>query len=373
MSAREQKRRDQFIEVLERENLDGYLIVNPVNVSYLTGFNGDDSYLWVGDKGSVVLSDSRFKEQLKEEAPDLDALIRVSGQTTIGLLKEATLDKSYSSREPKRIGIEANSTTVALLTSLQRDFPDVEFVPLEDDVERLRQIKDESEITEIRNAIDISIDAYLELRKTLEKDATEIDARDELEYRMRRLGADGISFPSIIAFDERAAMPHAIPARGKRYEDVSMVLIDWGALKNNYVGDLTRSFLAPRGLDESEASKGFRAKFQEVFEIVLRAHDEAIQAMKPGVLCNEVDAIARNVIKNAGYGDYFGHGLGHGIGRVVHDFGGLSPNAGAPLEPNMVLTVEPGIYLPGWGGVRIEDDVLVTQTGVEILSRRLPD
>ena len=371
MSQREKSRRDKFYTTLERDRLDGYLIVDPCNVSYLTGFNGDDSYLWIGDAGACLLSDTRFEEQIKEESPDVGALIRCSGQTTIGLLEQAVSDVRYSSAFPKRVGIEASSTTVALFRSLRHTFPDVEFVPCEGDVEKLREIKDEGEIQAIRNAIDVTIDAYLDVKKVIGSDATEVDIRDELEYRMRKLGGDDVAFPSIVAFDARAALPHAIPTRRGKVADASAVLIDWGAKKDGYVGDMTRSYLTEKGLDPSNESKAYRAKFDEVFKIVLDAHDAAIDAMTPGVPCNEIDKIARDVIAAAGYGDYFGHGLGHGIGRVVHDHGGLSPSHNAPLELNMVLTVEPGIYLPGWGGIRIEDDVLVVADGVEILTRRL--
>lgn len=371
MSQREKSRRDKFYTTLERDRLDGYLIVDPCNVSYLTGFNGDDSYLWIGDAGACLLSDTRFEEQIKEESPDVGALIRCSGQTTIGLLEQAVSDVRYSSAFPKRVGIEASSTTVALFRSLRHTFPDVEFVPCEGDVEKLREIKDEGEIQAIRNAIDVTIDAYLDVKKVIGSDATEVDIRDELEYRMRKLGGDDVAFPSIVAFDARAALPHAIPTRRGKVADAAAVLIDWGAKKDGYVGDMTRSYLTEKGLDPSNESKAYRAKFDEVFKIVLDAHDAAIDAMKPGVPCNEIDKIARDVIAAAGYGDYFGHGLGHGIGRVVHDHGGLSPSHKAPLAPNMVLTVEPGIYLPGWGGIRIEDDVLVVADGVEILTRRL--
>lgn len=371
MSQREKLRRDKFFPVLERNRLDGYLIVDSHNVSYLTGFNGEDSYLWVGDAGVCLLSDTRFEEQIKEESPDVGALIRCSGQTTIGLLEQAASNKNYSSAFPKRVGIEASSTSVSTFNSLRRAFPNVEFVPCFGDVEKLREIKDEGEIQAIRAAIDVTIDAYLHVKKSVGSDATEVDLRDELEYRMRKLGGDDVSFPSIVAFDARAALPHAIPTRRGKIADASMVLIDWGAKKDGYVADMTRSFLTEKGLGSSSESKAYRAKFDEVFKIVRDAHDAAIAAMKPDVPCNEIDKIARDVIANAGYADFFGHGLGHGIGRVVHDSGGLSPSHKAVLKPNMILTVEPGIYLPGWGGIRIEDDVLVAADGCEVITRRL--
>lgn len=371
MSEREQARRKRLSSVMVDAGLDGYLIVDPINVSYLTGFQGEDSYLWLGDAGACLLSDTRFEEQIKEESPDIGAAIRSSGQTTLGLLEGALSDIAFSSTRPQRVGIEASSMTVALLTSLKEKFHDIEFVPRYSDVEKLRQIKDEGEITAIRRAIEITIAAYRAMKRSAADDATEVDLRDELEYLLRKNGADDVSFPSIIAFDARAALPHAIPQRASRLGDARMVLIDWGAKRDGYVGDLTRSFLTARGTSDCE--KSYREKFDEIYKIVQEAHDRAIEAIKPGVLCKEIDKIARDVIRDAGYGEYFGHGLGHGIGRVVHDFGGFHPKAEEPVEANMVMTIEPGIYIPGWGGIRIEDDVLATDTGYEILSSKLPD
>ncbi len=371
MGEQERLRRNRMIDVMNQANLDGYLIVDPINVSYLTGFNGDDSYLWIGDTGVCLLSDTRFDEQIKEECPDIGAAIRCSGQTTLGLLEGVISDKTFSSRRPRRVGIEASTMTVSLLTAARTKFPELEFVSRASDVEALRAIKDDGEIAAIQRAIDVSIDAYRDIRKSIASDATEVDIRDELEYRMRKRGGDDVAFPSIVAYDERAALPHAIPKRGERYASARMVLIDWGAKKDGYVGDLTRSFLTERGL--SDASREYRAKFSEVFRIVKEAHDRAIEAIRPGVICSDIDRIARDTIRDSGYGEYFGHGLGHGIGRVVHDFGGFSPSAKATVEKNMIITVEPGVYLPGWGGVRIEDDVLVTETGCQTLSERLSD
>ena len=370
MATSYKRRRELLRQVMIENNLDGYLVVDPINVSYLTGFNGDDSFLWLGDVDALILSDSRFEEQLKEEAPDVDAAIRVSGQTTYGLLKQGLADGKYTSRTPKRVALEAASTTLDLYGKLCETFSEIEFVPRSSDVETLRCVKDESEITAIRRAIAVSIEAYRSTKRLVGGDATEVDLRDELEYRMRKAGGDDVSFPSIVAYDARAALPHAIPGRAGRLCDANMVLIDWGAKRDYDVGDRTRSYLTEKGV--SLGSAEYRRKFDEVFKIVLEAHDAAIAAIKPGVVCSDVDAIARNVIKDAGYGEYFGHGLGHGIGRVVHEFGGFSPNAKAKLQANMIMTVEPGVYLPGWGGIRIEDDVLVTEKGCEILSSSLP-
>ncbi|MDO5309779.1 MAG: Xaa-Pro peptidase family protein [Planctomycetia bacterium] len=367
LRASESKRRADLRAIMSREELDGFLATDPINVSYLTGFNGDDSFLLLGSQEQVLLSDTRFEEQIAEECPEIDALIRHSGQTSLQLVREAIGNGVLGQAKKLRVGIEASTMTVAFYRALTEAFPEIEFVPRDSDIESLREIKDEGEIAAIRQAIDTSIKAYRSLRGAMSSEQTEADLRDELEYLFRKHGGDDVSFPSIIAYDARAALPHAIPTRGQRLADASMVLIDWGAKQNRYVGDLTRAFLTPRG----EADAVFRKKFKEVFEIVQEAHDAAISKMSPGVSCQEIDRVARDTIKHAGFGDYFGHGLGHGIGRVVHDYGGLSPRAHGQLRPGMVLTVEPGIYLPGWGGIRLEDDVLVTETGVEILSSDL--
>jgi len=369
MGKREKTRRDNLRKIMEQEGIDGYLIVDPVNVSYLTGFNGEDSYLWMGNVGSVLLSDSRFTEQVKEEVEDIDAVFRRSGETTIGLLECVMHDRKYSSKLPRQLGIEACSTTIDLYKKVYEDFPMIELVIRKYDVERLREIKDDKEIELIRSAINTSILAYRETRATLSLDATEVDFRDELEYRMRKRGGDDAAFASIVAYDERAALPHAIPSRGTSMKDSSLVLVDWGVKQNGYVGDLTRTFLTDYGQTQRE----FSSEFKKIFDIVLLAHNKAIETMRPGVRCADVDKIARDVISYAGYGAYFGHGLGHGIGRVVHDYGGFSPSSKVELQANMVLTVEPGIYLPGWGGIRIEDDVLITESGVEVLSKELSD
>ncbi|MCF0234097.1 MAG: aminopeptidase P family protein [Thermoguttaceae bacterium] len=366
----EAARREKLAAIMERDKLDAFLVTNPVNVTYLTGFNGEDSFLWFGDGGPALLSDSRFEEQIKEECPEIPAFIRVSGETTFGLIEKAASDSRFSSAKPKRVAIESEATTVAFYQALLKAFPEVEFVPLPDEVEKLREIKDADEIAAIRAAIDVSIDAYRKLRETLQPDATEVDLRDELDYQMRKFGGDDVGFPTIIAFDARAALPHAIPQRGRKICDASLVLIDWGAKKGGYVGDLTRTFRTEKGLAPDNAE--FERRFRKVFEAVQTAHDAAIAAMKPGAICSTIDKIARKAIADAGFGEYFSHGLGHGIGRVVHDYGGLNPRAGAELRPGMILTVEPGIYLPGWGGVRLEDDVLITESGCEILSSRLP-
>ena len=230
-------------------------------------------------------------------------------------------------------------------------------------VETLREIKDREEIRAIRDSIRCAEKGFEIVRHSLRPDQTEIDVRNELEYQMRKMGADDRGFPTIAAVGPRAALPHAVPTDRFRVRDAELLLIDWGAKKNFYVSDLTRVLIT--------AAKP-SSKLRKIYQIVLDAQKAAIAAIRPGVMAEEVDAAARRVIENAGFGKAFHHGLGHGIGLVVHDQGRLSVGCKTPLRPGMVLTVEPGIYLPDWGGVRIEDDILVTRSGVTVLSDGFP-
>ena len=229
-------------------------------------------------------------------------------------------------------------------------------------VEELRAIKDVEEIAEIRAAVDVAIRGFYAVRAVLTPELTELNIAHELEQTMRRLGAEGTSFDSIVAADDRAALAHYRPGR-MPIGDCSILLIDWGAnTAGRYKSDLTRVLLFGKPTN----------KLVKVYETVRDAQQRAIAAIKPGVTCGEIDSVARGHIKDQGYGRRFSHSLGHGIGLDIHEAPRLAPNSQTVLRPGMVVTVEPGVYLADWGGVRIEDDVLVTRDGSEVLSARLP-
>jgi Xaa-Pro aminopeptidase len=255
--------------------------------------------------------------------------------------------------------MESGSLPVDTLESISKHIPDVEWVGCPGLIEsQLRSIKDEPEITAIRQAVAFAEEGFRQLLAMLTPEMTEFEASYELEHAMRKLGARGHAFPAIVARDDRAALPHYSPSlqpigRG------NLLLIDWGAeTHSRYRCDLTRTLI----LGEADA------RLQTVYQTVLEAQRLAIDAIAPGRSCREIDAIARNYIADNGFGDYFGHGLGHGFGLRIHEQPRFSPMSEDTLETGMVVTVEPGIYLPGWGGVRIEDDVLVTSEGHEVLS-----
>lgn len=352
MTQRYLGRRQKLIRLLAQAEVDSLLVTNSTNVTYLTGFTGDDSYLLLGRKTAVLLSDPRFSTQLEEECPGLELSIRRPGTSILEQSATAAL-----SLRSKRLGIEAASLSVAAWAELTRQLAKVTLISTNGLVEQLREIKDRDEIDAIRGAIDLAQRAFEILRASLRGDQTEKQVADELEHNIRLLGGKGTSFPPIVAVGARAALPHA-RATGQRIDAAPFVLVDWGAAGALYKSDLTRVVVTSR----------IPPKLQRVYRVVLEAQERAIAAIRPGAMCSEVDQVARQIIAGAGFGRHFGHGLGHGIGLDIHEAPRLSANQQRPLKAGMVVTVEPGVYLPGWGGVRIEDDVLVTADGCEVLS-----
>jgi len=267
------------------------------------------------------------------------------------------IEKMLRSCKISRLGIEAESMTVALRDQIAGQVPKLEIVPTAGLVEELRQIKDRDEIERLRRAARIAAKAFGVLRATLRPEKTEIEVTNELEHQMRLFGAKCRGFQSIVGVGPRAALPHAVPTE-RRVEESDFILVDWGANEGLYISDLTRVLVTGR----------ISPKFERIYNVVLKAQTKAIAAIRPGVKAADVDKAARSVIAKAGFGRNFGHGLGHGLGLQVHELPRLSSTSEMVLKPGMVLTVEPGIYLPGWGGVRIEDDVLITRKGHEVLT-----
>ena len=348
------ERRNKVRRVIGRQKLNALLITNPLNLRYLTGFTGGSGCLLIQPDGDTILSDTRFTIQIEEECPDLEAIIRPRSEST-----SKTLAKLLG-KIPGKLGIEAESVTIAQQERLFQHLSHWESVPTKSVVEEFRQIKDRYELARIRQAVDVADRAFQYVRSHLKFSMSEIDICNMLEHQMRLLGAEDRSFPSIIGAGARAALPHATPSTQTSLGQ-SHLLFDWGAVVNGYMSDLTRVLIFTPD----------NKKFRTVYETVLTAQQAAIAAIKPGKTCEEIDAIARNIIAKAGFGKHFGHGLGHAIGLQVHENPRLTPGDKTVLKAGMVVTVEPGIYLKGWGGVRIEDDVLVTKTGCEVLSRNV--
>jgi Xaa-Pro aminopeptidase len=365
------ERRSILSQSLKTHGVDGFLVTTPVNVTYLTGFTGDDSYYLTTPKHEVIVSDTRFEVQIKEECADLDAVIRPHNRTTIEAAAEV-LNKSGA----KSVGVEANRITLGELERFKALATKVTFVPLEGVIEAQRVVKDPGEVERIRDAVRVAERGFRMFVATLREADTEKDMVDSLESYVRRAGARSTSFPPIVAVGERAALPHA-PPTPRQLGEGSKLLVDWGA-DLLYKSDLTRTLRSPFGTAPSRRNKMERVgyDFEEIYAIVLEAQNAALAAIRPGVKARDVDAAARKVISSAKIkkheslklGDYFTHGLGHGIGLEVHEAPKVRANSDDTLEAGMVITIEPGVYIPHWGGVRIEDDVLVTYDGCKLLS-----
>jgi Xaa-Pro aminopeptidase len=349
---RYQLRRDRLRKLLGKAKVDSLLVTNFTNVTYLTGFTGDDSYLLISPGQEVILSDPRYTTQLAEECPGIELAIRDTGKSMLD-----TIDAVLTRRKPAPLGIEAQSISVALRDRIAAALPKVELAPTDGLVERLRLIKDKDEVDVIRRAARVAERAFEALRASIRPELTEKQVADDLEHQMRLLGAKCSSFPPIVAVGPRAALPHARPT-SSRLSESPLLLVDWGADVGGYKSDLTRVLTTGK----------ISPKLERVYRVVLMAQEQGIAAVRPGVTAHEVDAAARSVIEKAGYGKYFGHGLGHGIGLDIHEAPRLGVNQSLVLEAGMVVTIEPGVYLPEIGGVRIEDDVLVTKTGHELLT-----
>ena len=346
-------RRDRLRATLKADGVDALFVTAATNVSYLTGFSGDSSVLLLGRARDLIVSDGRFTTQLSQECPDLEAHIRLPGQEM-----NAALAQIMGAMGIGRAALEATSWTIADFEGLREAAPTLAFVGLKGRVEALRQIKDETEIAAIRQSIRYAERAFAMLVAGLRDGESEKDVADTLEGYLRRCGATGASFPPIVAVGVRSALPHARPTSTTRIGQDDFVLVDWGATGHPYKSDLTRVLV----------TGNVTTTFETVYRTVLTAQERGIAAIRPGVKAHDVDAEARSVIEEAGFGRFFDHGLGHGLGMDIHEAPRLRKGSGTTLEPGMVITVEPGVYLPDWGGIRIEDDVLVTPNGCEVLS-----
>lgn len=337
---------------IRKWDCDALLVVNPRDIRYLTGFIGDDSWALVRARSGkvIILSDSRFDEQIDGEAPHAVKVMRKAG------LPDA-IEKVAKQRKISVLALQSAYTTTSLRKAIGRKLGARNIKDVDDGLLEQRAIKDEAEVKLIRKAGRIQQQAFEETIAEVEPGQSEAQICALLEYNIRRLGADGVSFPSIVAVDANSALPHAIPGN-KKVRRNSMILIDWGAKFGGYCSDMTRVVTMGK----------MAPKIREIYRIVLDAQLAAIDAITPGKSLKQIDAVARDLIKDAGYGEQFGHGLGHGIGLDIHEQPVLSFRADGELQPGHVVTVEPGIYLPGVGGVRIEDDVLVTDKGRRVLT-----
>ena len=357
------RRRRNLARCLKPAGLDAMLVTNPLNVRYLCGFAGGASFLLRAPKRAVLFSDARFTQQIAEECPGLEADIRGHDRDTWRSTAEGVAKLGF-----RKVGFEGNHLTVASLEYLKGLAPSVDWAPISGEVEKLRAVKDASEIDTLREAVRIAERTFHATRALLRPGDTEKDVFDAVESHVRRAGGDHTAFETIPAVGDRSALPHA-PPTSRAVAESPFMLLDWGAAHHGYHSDLTRVFrTGSPGEGGSRAWSRLESKLRPIYTSVLMAQRAASGAVKPGVHVREVDKAARGVIDGAGYGGLFNHGLGHGLGLEIHESPSIRSNSEDVLEAGMVITLEPGVYVPDFGGVRLEDDFLVTPDGCERLS-----
>lgn len=334
------------------EGLDALLIYQPYNRRYISGFTGSEGMIVVTPASAVLAVDSRYWDQAERQAPEFKIY-----QVKTRFPDEMTAILAAAGN-PRRVGFESDYITVAQLNQLSESMPDVEWVETGGMVQNLRTFKDEREMAAIRRAAQIADEGFEFLRRTLRPGMTESDVAWELEVYMRTHGAEALAFDTIVGGGPNGAEPHHLSG-SRPIQAGEPIVLDFGARVDGYNSDMTRTVCLGQPAD---------SRFMEIYTIVLRAQEAALHGIRGGISSSEADRLARSVIEQAGYGDYFGHGLGHGVGLEIHELPRASRLADTPIPAGSALTVEPGIYLPGWGGVRIEDLCFITENGVELAS-----
>ena len=336
---------------LNLHNLDVFLVSNPKNVSYLSGFTGMDSYLLIFKSSRpAFLTDNRYLLQAKKELKGFDIICNNEP-----LVKK--LAQKLKSEKIRTLGVESLHLSYGSVVQIQKALK-IRLRPLAGLVENLRIIKTDSEIEKIKKSIRISLKSFNETIRFIKPQKSELEIAGFLEFCMRKFGATNAAFPSIVACSRNSALCHAVPSN-KKIKRQQPIIIDFGCCYKGYNSDLTRTIM----LGKIDAS------YMYIYNIVKQAQSTAISAIKPGIKASVIDKIARDYIESHGFGRFFIHSTGHGIGRDVHELPSISQKSNYALRPGMVFTVEPGIYIPGWGGVRIEDMVLVTAKACKILTR----
>ena len=348
-----QRRLAMLVEGITASHLDALLVTSTANVRYLSGFSGSSSLLLVTPRESVLITDFRYQTQAADEVGGHARVVIEAQSLWTGLWQNLAQTAAI-----QVVGFESAHL-------LHRDFQRLleagsrwQWRPTIDLVESLRERKDESEVAHIRDAVAVAERALELTLPQVCAGMTELEVAGVLESALRYAGSDGFAFPTIVASGGNSALPHAHPTQ-RRIDRGDLLLLDFGARVDGYCSDITRTFVVGRA----------DAEQRDIYEIVRLANERAVGSVRPGITGRDADSVARGYIQDRGYGDLFGHSLGHGIGLEVHEAPRLAKTAEGPLVEGAVVTVEPGIYRPGWGGVRIEDDVHLSAAGAQVLTR----
>ncbi|MBF8982648.1 aminopeptidase P family protein [Lutibacter sp. B2] len=343
------RRISKFKEILKEKKLDGGIIYKPENRRYMSGFTGSSGYVLITADKTFFITDFRYIEQSKSECKEYEIIEHNDKHTIYSILNDLNLNS---------LGFEEDFVTYNQYKEFKEKLNKTKLIPLDGAISSLRIIKYEDEVASIEKAASIADDAFKHICGYIKPGITEKEVAIELEFYMKRKGASATSFDTIVASGVRSSLPHGI-ASDKVIQNGDFITMDFGCIYNGYCSDMTRTVVLGKASD----------KQKEIYNIVLEAQTKALEAIKPERDCVEIDKVARDIIKSKGFGEYFGHGLGHGVGLEVHENPRLSPTSKDLLKPGMVVTDEPGIYIPDFGGVRIEDLVLVTQTNHKVLSK----
>lgn len=336
-------------EAMEKVDVDGFLITSIYNRRYMTNFTGTAGVVLISLKEAKFITDFRYVEQASKQAKGYE-IIQHKGT----LIEE--IGKQVRDMNIEKLGFEQEYVTFASYKQYEKAV-NAQLIPVSGIIENLRLIKTPSEIKILKEAADIADRAFTHILDFIRPGITELDVSNELEFFMRKEGASSSSFDTIVASGTRSALPHGV-ATDKMIETGDLVTLDYGAYYKGYVSDITRTVAVGKPSEELE----------KIYDIVLEAQLSGMAGIKSGMTGKQADALTRNVIVEKGYGEYFGHSTGHGIGLEVHEGPALSIRSDLILQPGMAVTVEPGIYLPGVGGVRIEDDTIITIDGNEALT-----
>lgn len=341
-------------QALIDSSIDGLLITNEFNRRYMTNFTGTAGVAIVSQNDAVFITDFRYTEQAAKQVQGFRIV-----QHKKTMMEEVA--EQVAKMGIKTLGFEKHSMSYGTF-ELYKKLVNAELVPVSGLIEKIRLIKTEQEINIIKVACEIADNAFTHILNFIEPGKTELDISNEIEFFMRKQGATSSSFDTIVASGLRSALPHGV-ATDKIIEKGDFVTLDFGALYNGYISDITRTIAVGQPSE----------KLVEMYNVVLESQALALEKVGPGMTGIEADAIARDYLKSKGYGEAFGHSTGHGIGLEVHEGPILSFRSDTVLEPNMVVTIEPGVYIPGIGGVRIEDDIIITETGNELLTHSKKD
>nr|NNM91003.1 aminopeptidase P family protein [Bacilli bacterium] len=346
MHSRIQKIVGQFGEL----TIDAMLTFSFENRRYVTGFTGSSGFVLITDREVVLATDGRYVEQAKAQVNEV-TVVEHQSRWMMTILEEA------KRLGVKRIGFEADLVTYKTVEELKKVFAPLELIPVSGIIERVREIKEESELTIMRQAASIADQAFSHILGYLRPGLKETDVALELEVFMRKLGATGPSFDTIVASGPRSALPHGV-ASDRVIQSGEFVKMDYGCYYQGYASDITRTVVVGKPTD----------RHKEIYGVVLEAQLAGVAGMRAGLTGEQADSLARDVIVKAGYGEAFSHSLGHGLGLAVHEMPRVAQRSSDVLQEGMVVTIEPGIYLPGFGGVRIEDDVWLTGNTCERLT-----